>query len=208
MHWNTKRTARVICRRSIVVALAAIVAAGSTAGSLLAAGPLKPKSRVAIAAPQQPAPNAAASLRSPPPIDYPAPQCPRWFPQPSDGGRWSDFWNEILKKLLADREINQNGDGCLSAKEVQRLWECFGSNGLPPAMLLEFFKGLRRGQIPTDDQLDKILKEIFLQFDANKDGVLSLEEFKALLQSLGLMCPTIPSSGGSGGGVMLPELPC
>jgi len=82
MHWNTKRTARVICRRSIIVALAAIVAVGSTAGSLLAAGPLKPKSRVAIEATTKPSGHPAASLSSPPPVEIIPPQTtPSWFPE-------------------------------------------------------------------------------------------------------------------------------
>lgn len=214
MLWITKPTARVICRRSIIAALAAIVAVGSTAGSLLAAGP-KIKSRNAV-----PAGHASKDATTPSqalaagPVQTPGDSIPGWFPPgPGSAGEYYDL-RELLRK-----NGDKDGNGCISEaearklfEEIQREWE-----GVRPG---EFIRGsywfdkwlLGKGYL-RQHQLRRaeIVVSIWKRFVFNRDGLMSFENFKTFLQSLGLMCSATPSApsggGGAGSPVMLPELP-
>jgi len=191
MHWNTKRTARVICRRSIVVALAAIVAAGSTAGSLLAAGPLKPKSRVAIDATPQPSGHPAASLSSPPPISILPPQTtPGWFPEAPDGyapGQRDNEYQE-LRRLLLEGGDKIDPNGCLSEDEARALFKEILGTGYPldAQKLDKWLKG--RDYLRSNPRRRlQIAKKVIETFGGGGAG-LNFEKFKKFLYWLGLMC--------------------
>lgn len=197
------RVTGLLTRRTAIVAFA-LLTVGGTAAALLAAEPtMKPKSRTTaptaspVAVPARP----HGALASTPPSVAPDP-APSWFPAGSE----KDKECEDLRKLLREHGDKTVVNGCIDEDEAYLLWHKIRRS--PSIYKTTFDLWLKEnGYLRSNPQRRKeILDSIFRTFGTS--DFMDLDQFKRFLRSLGLMCSASPTSpgGGSGGGVVLPDL--